>query len=64
MPTYSYKCDKCDTVTDVSMRMSETESEMELPCEICDEETHQVKVITRVNGFQLKGKGWFNKGGY
>ena len=46
------------------MSMSETEREMELSCTTCDEDTKQVKVITSTGGFQLKGKGWFNKGGY
>jgi putative FmdB family regulatory protein len=59
VPTYSYKCEKCDTITDVRMSMSETTPEIELRCEICDEDTHQVKVITASGGFQLKGKGWF-----
>ncbi len=64
MPTYSYKCEKCDVVTDIRMSMSETEREMELPCVVCDEDTNQVKVITQSGGFRLKGNGWFNKGGY
>ena len=55
MPTYSYKCEKCDVVTDVRMSMSETEREMKLPCTVCDEDTQQVKVITQSGGFQLKG---------
>ena len=59
MPTYSFKCEKCEVITDFRMSMSETKSEMDLPCETCDEETHQVKVITASGGFQLKGKGWF-----
>ena len=63
MPTYSYKCDNCENITDFRMSMSETESEMDLPCEVCSEETHQVKVITSTGGFQLKGSGWFGKGG-
>jgi len=64
MPTYSFECDKCSTVTDFRMSMSETKPQMKLPCDICDEETNQVKVITASGGFQLKGKGWFKSGGY
>jgi len=31
-------------------------------CEKCSGELN--KIITSSGGFQLKGKGWFNKGGY
>lgn len=64
MPTYTYRCEKCDTQSDYRMSMNETKPSMELPCTICEEETKQNKMITSTGGFQLKGNGWFNKGGY
>lgn len=64
MPTYTYKCNQCDKETDVVMKISETEREMQMECSVCEKETNQTKIITSTGGFSLKGNGWFNKGGY
>lgn len=64
MPTYNYKCKECEESQDVFMRITETESKMELDCPVCEKKTEQVKQVVSGNGFQLKGNGWFNKGGY
>ena len=63
MPTYTYKCDQCDKETDVVLKMSEMERQMQMECSICEEETSQTKIITATGGFTLKGSGWFGKGG-
>lgn len=59
MPTYTYKCNQCDLETDIVMKMSETEREMQIECSVCGEVTNQTKIITSTGGFALKGKGWF-----
>lgn len=55
MPTYSYKCDKCDHEFDIMQRMSDDRL---TKCPECNKEALQ-KIIKSTNGFQLKGKGWF-----
>ena len=59
MPTYTYKCLGCEKVIDVVQRMSDDRL---TECKECSGELK--KIITATGGFQLKGKGWFNKGGY
>ena len=59
MPTYTYRCNECKDETEKVQKM--TDSPLTV-CEKCKGELS--KIITGFGGFQLKGKGWFNKGGY
>lgn len=59
MPTYTYKCGGCGHQFDIMQKMSDDRLTQ---CPQCD--TPQLsKIITETAGFQLKGKGWFGKGG-
>lgn len=60
MPTYTYKCEKCEHQFDIIQRMSDEKLK---ECPSC-KELKLEKIITATTGFQLKGNGWFNKGGY
>lgn len=57
MPTYTYRCAKCESVLEVRQKMTD---EPLTRCEKCGTKTLS-KVITNGN-FQLKGKGWFKDG--
>ena len=59
MPTYTYKCRHCGKEFEVKQKMSDKPLEK---CPTCGV-PHLQKVITN-GSFQLKGKGWFNSGGY
>jgi len=59
MPTYTYKCKDCDHQFDIRQKMSDDRL---TDCPECKKETLE-KIITQSN-FQLKGNGWYNKGGY
>lgn len=59
MPTYTYKCGECNHQFDIFQRMSEDKLK---DCPECKKEALE-KIITQSN-FQLKGNGWYNKGGY
>ena len=60
MPTYTYKCNKCEHQFDIRQSMSDDNL---TTCPKCKEEELR-KLINATGGFQLKGNGWFNKGGY
>ena len=60
MPTYTYKCKECEHQFDIRQSMSDDKL---TECPVCEKKTLG-KIIVPGNGFQLKGKGWFNKGGY
>lgn len=60
MPTYTYKCKECEHQFDVMQKMSDDKLK---DCPECEKESLE-KIITQTTGFQLKGNGWFNKGGY
>ena len=60
MPTYSYKCGACGHQFDIIQKISEDKLKQ---CPKCDK-LQLSKIITETAGFQLKGNGWFNKGGY
>jgi len=57
MPTYAYKCEKCEHGFEVIQKMSDNPL---IHCPACENETLR-KVISNGN-FQLKGKGWFKDG--
>jgi putative FmdB family regulatory protein len=58
MPTYTYKCKNCDEIFEIFQRITD---EPITRCKKCSGEVD--KIITSGN-FVLKGKGWFNSGGY
>lgn len=59
MPTYTYKCAECDHEFDIVQRMSDNKL---TDCPECEKESLE-KIIRQTGGFELKGKGWFGKGG-
>lgn len=58
MPTYNYKCKECDHKFEALHGMSEPPP----PCPKCCADKSE-KLISK-STFILKGKGWFNTGGY
>ena len=61
MPTYTYKCKECEFQFDIRQSMSADKLKH---CPECEKETLDKIIVAGGGGFQLKGKGWFNKGGY
>jgi putative FmdB family regulatory protein len=62
MPTYSYKCKRCDHGFEVMQRITD---DVLVKCPECDEdELKKVIVPSITGGFSLKGNGWFKSGGY
>ena len=61
MPTYNYKCKKEDCKHDFEARHKMSAPKPDCPkCGSPDPE----KLIAKSSTFILKGKGWFNTGGY
>ena len=61
MPTYQYRCtnEKCNHEFEVVQRITDD------ALTTCPECTKQLKkIINSQGGFQLKGSGWFDSGGY
>ena len=61
MPTYTYKCNECEHQFDIRQSINDDKLK---DCPECEKKESLVKLITGGSGFQLKGNGWFNKGGY
>lgn len=59
MPTYTYKCDKCDHQFEEIQKMTDDPLKT---CPSCKKE--KLKKIITGGQFALKGKGWFKSGGY
>jgi putative FmdB family regulatory protein len=59
MPTYTYKCKECNHQFDIRQKISEDKL---TDCPECKKVALE-KIITGGTGFQLKGSGWFGKGG-
>ncbi len=59
MPIYSYLCIKCGHAFDRLLRASESKAVQD--CPKCAE--HAKKTLTAPAGFDLKGNGWYSKGG-
>ena len=61
MPTYNYKCknEKCNHVFEKFHKMSDPHP----PCPKCGHKEPE-RLLSRNSSFILKGKGWFNTGGY
>lgn len=60
MPTYAYRCQECGHEFETIQKISEDPLK---ECPECKKESLK-KLINASGGFQLKGKGWFNNGGY
>lgn len=58
MPTYTYKCSNCDAIFEVFQRITDD------PIKNCEKCGKEVKKVITSGNFVLKGKGWFNSGGY
>jgi putative FmdB family regulatory protein len=58
--TYEYECTSCKHVWEKEQKI--TESAVKI-CPKCNKETAK-RLISGGTGFQLKGSGWFNSGGY
>jgi putative FmdB family regulatory protein len=62
MPTYSYKCPDCESISDHFLPMS-TDPEKKMPCPACFG-AKSYRVITRapmVNGLKVFAGDWFKK---
>ena len=59
MPTYEYKCNSCEHEWEENQKISDEAIKI---CPECDKES--AKRLISLNGFVLKGSGWFNSGGY
>jgi len=60
MITYEYKCKDCEHCWQEMQKISDDTITI---CPECEKETAQ-RLISKGNGFVLKGSGWFNSGGY
>ena len=59
MPVYDYECQKCKHELSVMQRMSDP---VKKKCPKC--KALRLKKLISSSSFVLKGKGWFNSGGY
>lgn len=57
MPTYVFKCKKCEEKKTVRQKYDD-------PAPKCDKCTQDMERAVAQSSFVLKGKGWFNTGGY
>lgn len=57
MPTYVFKCKKCEQKKTVIQKFDD-------PAPKCDKCTQDMERAIAQTSFVLKGKGWFNTGGY
>ena len=58
MPTYHYKCQKCNQEFDIKQSMNDNKL---THCDKCNEET--LERIIQAVGVVYKGNGWFKKNG-
>ena len=61
MPTYNYRCEneECKHEFEALHKMSDPHP----PCPKCNHEKTE-RLVSKKSTFILKGKGWFNTGGY
>lgn len=61
MPTYSYKCDRCNIIVDIRMSFDEHSKMKDLiNCKDCNDKMYQT--VQPLN-FRLKGDCWFSRDG-
>lgn len=62
MPTYDYRCDRCNCETEVEQSIKDPPL---TKCPHCGEdELRRLISSSSGSGFVLNGDGWFKKGGY
>ena len=59
MPTYDYRCPRCDAEVEIFHGMNE---DPEIACDCEDEPVVMLRIISCAPGFVLKGSGWFEDG--
>jgi putative FmdB family regulatory protein len=57
MPTYNLRCKKCSHEFQKTQKMSD-------PTPLCPKCAGDSEFLIKKSSFILKGKGWFNTGGY
>lgn len=60
MPTYNYVCKECNYAFEQVQRIVDDPL---IVCPKCDKRELKKQILAS-GGFQLKGKGWFQSGGY
>jgi len=55
VPQYTYKCNKCQTVTNTSHRMTE---DPEIRCYVCDQ--LMSRIVISVGGIRFNGQGFYS----
>ena len=58
MPTYNYKCLKCDGVNKIFQGMNDSPLE-QLECNICNKKTNVERIIVGGSGMIFKGTGFY-----
>jgi len=63
MPIYEYKCEKCSKIKDLISSYEKRSEKRD--CPHCDEK-NALNFVDKIHNtsFSLKGKGWFDSGGY
>ena len=59
MPIYEYKCQNCGATIE---KLQKINDEPLVTCTECNEDSLEKQISN--TSFQLKGKGWYNSGGY
>lgn len=59
MPIYEYRCQKCGAIIE---KLQKINDEPLVTCAECNEDSLEKQISN--TSFQLKGKGWYNSGGY
>jgi len=57
MPTYNLRCKKCSHEFQKTQKMSDAPP-------LCPKCGNATEILIKKTSFILKGKGWFNTGGY
>lgn len=58
MPIYTYRCDDCDLLAEISKNV--VDFSREEPCPACSKEMK--RQVPQNTSFALKGEGWFRDG--
>ena len=58
MPTYNYKCLKCEGVIELFQSMNDTPLKR-LECKICNKKTNVERIIVGGSGMIFKGSGFY-----
>ena len=58
MPTYSYQCQSCGNIIDISQKMSDTTLK-KCNCDKCKKESNVKRIIRGGSGMIFKGSGFY-----